>query len=385
MPTYIFYLYSFVIGLGTYDPIFAQDGPFGIVEISLLALGVICIIYYHSNLDVIKCALHKFRYPILIVLFLLFSSIVYSTQNFSDIYIDYKLIASVCSFFLICLIINEKESLIMKSLFFFTLGVSFFVVMSFIGIIPQEYNRYERLLILDENPNSTSSRMALAVLFILHLFVFKSNEYKHVKYIMLLFIPFLFYAILQSGSRGSFVTLLLSLTVMFVYSYINNKRGRIYVFLIGGVSILIFFSFIANTLINMPIYGRLQQSIEEQSVGSRSDIWHDAMKIGYDNFIVGVGEKGYEIEMISRYGYYVDTHNLFICLFVTGGILTCIPFLLFYKNLVECVYRYFLIYKVFFPVILLLFTTFIAVKTGGILYSKSLWYYFALIISCKKV
>ena len=382
IPQKIFFIYSFIIGLGTYDPVFGRDAAIGIVEIALVLLAFCCILYCNKS---IKIALSKAKYPFLLAIIISVSTFIYSITNSIDFVFNHKLIGSVLSFFFIYAIINNdgRSKIIEDSLLFFTLGVCLIAIFAFIGIIPYEFDHNMRLSILGENTNSTSAKMVLAALFIVNLFILSENKYKYFKFILLVPLPILVNNIIQSGSRGSFLILLSALIIAFIYSFVSYKKNRKYIL---GILIIFIsgYSFIFEGVVNSSTYKRLSYSIEEQSIGAREEIWKDAIEIGHDNPIIGVGEIGYKNEMLSNYNYYVDTHNMFIYIYVTGGILACIPLLLFYKELILSVLYFLIRQKNLLPFILLFFATFLALKTGGALYSKNIWYYFALIASFKK-
>jgi O-antigen ligase len=277
-------------------------------------------------------------------------------------------------------VFKNNLKLCYQSLMMFSISCALLSVFSYFGLLGSSYEIInDRALLFGENPNSTSTRMALALLYFFYIFIQDPLNYGKSRYFVLLtFFP-LIMSIVLSGSRGSLLSLIGGIILLVIFSK-NKKYTKVFLTFITIIGISFIISFLSVNKINLD---RFNSFIEEGSTGGREEIWRVAMSIFYDYPFLGVGEAGYLNEMSNRYSIAIDTHNLFIYLLACGGIFSLLLFMLFLSTLFKNVivnYKK----KEVLPLIFLFFILLLMAKTGGVLTYLIMWYLFAIIFSFKK-
>ncbi|CAK7078311.1 MAG: hypothetical protein PARBA_03257 [Parabacteroides sp.] len=363
----ILLLYPFLIGLGTYDPVFGNDAVFGLVELSLILVFFIFVVNIKKNIQYINVVLIL---PFLLVPLLLLSSF-FELKYLGFEMINLRLFFSIFSFVIVIVIAKQlkvKNKDIFKA---FIAGILLVSVFGMLGVISYDVGVNSRWLLGGENSNYTSSRCTFAI--ILSIYVMNTYVNKIKKFIMLVIILFLFFIIINSGSRGS---MLISLFIPFIYIISKYKFNKI-IFLFFILFLVSYYVF-ADIFLESVTYQRLLESAEDNSLGARQSIWQDAIQIFYSNPILGVGEIGYKQEMLYRYKYYLDTHNMYLYVLVCGGLLSIYILVLFHFYLLKIALNAIRNNKNVLPICILLFVILLAAKTGGALYSKNIWFYFSI-------
>jgi hypothetical protein len=213
--------------------------------------------------------------------------------------------------------------------------------------------------------------MAIAFVVLTYIIIENPLHLKFYRFFLGIALPSLFLFVVETGSRGSFVGLLLGVGLFMFLSNLN-----VYIkFFLGIVSVFLFikiFDFIQTTV----LFDRLNAG---DVSGGREEIWTNALEIFYD-FPWGVGEGGYITEMTIRFSSQYDTHNLFIYILVCGGWLSLLLFLYFLKELFQ---KALINLKKGNSLLLIIFVflVFLASKTGGVITYLIMWYFFAVINS----
>ncbi len=363
----ILLLYPFLIGLGTYDPIFGNDAAFGLVELSIILMFSVFVINIKKNIQYLDVTLIL---PFLLVPFLFLSSFV-ELKYLGVEMINLRLFFSILSF-LMMIVITKQLKVQNKEIFkAFIAGILLVSIFGMLGLISYDIGVNSRWSLGGENSNYTSSRCTFAI--ILSIYVMNTYISRMKKLIMFVIILFLFFIIINSGSRGS---MLISLFIPFIYIISKYKFNKVvFVFF---VLVLVSYYIFADIFLESATYQRLLESAEENSLGARQSIWQDAIQIFYSNPVLGVGEIGYKLEMLYRYKYYLDTHNMYLYVLVCGGLLSMYIVVIFHFYLLKIAIKAMKKNKNILPICILLFVILLAAKTGGALYSKNIWFYFSI-------
>lgn len=311
---------------------------------------------------------------IFLVLFFLGALLPYHMQGESVL--NSKFLLAILFFIVLSTFFSDNPKLIEVSLITFGIGAGLLSVFFSFGVLGESaYEvRNDRLILLGENPNSLSVRISLGVLFLVWGVVENGLKLSKILRILLLFpLPFMFNLILASGSKGSFILCLGSVTLyLLLLKNVSKSAKRFIVFLAVIAGLFALSLFFQSTL--------YERFLTSDLTTGRSDIWSEALEI----FMVhpmGVGEVGYKVEIYRRLGVVIDTHNLFLYLLVTGGIIALFALLyflynIFVKNLKKYKTEKNIIYLlIFFSII------FVMSKTGGVLSYLIMWYFFACINS----
>jgi len=366
---FIVLLFSFFLAFGKYD-------PFGTQGLYLDVVLVIVILTIGLSTNVIN-HIHLFRKQIILLsgisIVLLICSLIYGQVYSSYGFFNFKYLSAIIIFWFLSYYfkIHQKERY--YSLLLFAVASSIIAAFYQLGYFDNVIHFDKgRLIIFEENPNSFSSRMAIAFLINVYMIVFNPLNLKKVRYVLLFTLPSLFLVIVDAGSKGSFFALLFGVALMLFLKRTDFVYKVVLIALIGLVGL-----FLVQDLQDTVLLERLS---EEQGLGEREAIWSNALSI-FSDYPFGVGESGFFLEMGLRYSKPIDAHNLFIYLLATGGFISLILFLLFLRTLYFKSY-YLLKRKgdVFFLAIFL-FIIFLASKTGGVFTYLVMWYLFAIINS----
>ncbi len=317
------------------------------------------------------------KYLLLFFIFFTTSTLIYGNAHFSNKpIINIKLLANLVLFFYLVFYFTNDYKLLINSLFIYTITTIGLMSLWYIGIFDNvSFVSKGRLTLFGDNANSISTRVAIAAIFIPY-FVYKNPLwFKKWRYTLLVFLPILLLFVIKSGSRGTFISLIFSLLVMLYYSNISSY-WKISIFgLLATFSILIF-PYMQQQEV---IMSRMQETLAEGDIGGRVSIWVDSLTIFMQNPLFGVGENGFIDEMYIQFRYYKDTHNLFIYLLASGGIISFILYLNFILKILRA--NLLALQKNdSMPFVISIFILLVAAKTGGaityiILYYLLAWSY----------
>lgn len=365
---FLIYLFSFFLGFGKFDPFDTDRIYFSILIIIML----VNIIITSRVLQRIK--LFSYEIILLVIILIIFSlaNMAYLHSGEDDYYFNFKFLSAIIIFWVLSFSFRDNPKLVMNSLLLFAVSCSLIAVFYNFGFL-SSYGQIlnGRLRIFDENPNSISTRMALSATILSYIIIDNPINYSRIRYLLVLAIPSLFLFVVDSGSRGSFILILLGIGLVVIFS----KVKKIYkIFLISFI--LLFF---LNIIFIIQDSGLLIRFENEDLSGGRELIWGNALEI-YNNHIWGVGEGGFVTEMKKKYSDYHDTHNLLLYMLVSGGFVSLILFLMFLWHLLNKVILQ-LKYGDSISLVLFGFMFFLFSKTGGVLTYLLMWYCFAVINS----
>lgn len=370
-------IFSFFLAFGKYDPFSTNGVYFDIIVIVLVST------LFFSKVNVLKFRSVKNQFILLSLIgFYLFIigqlyKINYQGYISDEVYIfNYKYYAAIIIFSQLSLVFKTNTKLMYQSIFVFSLSCAIISCLHYYGYLASSLEfRNGRLIMFEENPNSISSRMAIALVVFFYLIVNDPLKFYHFKFILFLALPFLLFFIIETGSRGSFIAVGLGLFLIILLSKISLKWKTI-LFALSFCIVYYIFGFILST----SLYERFNNSDLD---GGRLAIWANNLEIFYNNPL-GVGEIGYTLESFEHFGMTSDTHNLFLYMLVTGGFIVFILFIFFLQKLFRIS---FINMKDGEPLglMLFIFLLFLMSKTGGILTYLIMWYIFAIINASPRV
>lgn len=371
---FILSLFSLMLAFGVVDPVFGIRASFGLTDFLAAFLVAICFAFYPNK--IIKINNLNTFYLLLILFILFFSATIYGYSSYDKDAFNFKFLICILIYFSLSFLYKKEPMYIHYSLLAFSIGAFLFVVLlSTVYSTNVEFHK-GRIIVFGENPNSTSARFSIAVIFLVYVFINNPFRFPMLRYVAILMSLPIMYMILQSGSRGSVVSVIVSCFILIYFSSI----GKLYKGFIT-LGLVLAFPYVINVIVNAgSISDRLVDSFESGDLAGRDKIWSAALEVIYKNPFIGVGEAGYFQEIRKITGRYIDTHNLILYIFATGGIISLTLFLFFYKNLFVNAFYYFRRQDVL-PIVLLLNVTLIALKTGGALTYMIMWVVFAMVSS----
>lgn len=381
----LLFLFSVFSALGTWNPFVAYDADieepkefFLSQVISILFVGSLFLFNKISTKVVVK-------YHISLILF--FSFMVFSTlmRSFSSLEMEdtiffLKLLLEI----LLCI---KLPSLLVKypkwlyfSIFSFSLICSIIALYYTFGYMEQYLVISKgRIMFWGENPNSTSSRYALAILFMLHIIVRNPFKWKMWRHVFWVTIPPLVNVVIATGSRGSFLILLVCVIVYLWSIHFKHRTYKFFFVLFLPTFLFFSISYYIHNNTDYSMLERLTMSLNEGEDAGRHELNQYTQNIFIDYPLFGTGVKLFQELMASRYSESRTAHNLYLYLLAVSGIVGFAFFFYFLFSLLK--YSLSIRSQEALPLTIFFYILFIAYKTGGILTYMLMWYSFSIIIS----
>lgn len=327
--------------------------------------------------------LQTVKQPVMVLfclwLFLLFQGIINYWHGTSLSVYSFTFLQNIVLFWLISNDLIRNDRLAGKLFISLITGVFLMASLSSFGIglsneINGEIGTY-RLSFFGSNPNSVGNLAALAMLFAISIIMDKTKPFGNKGFLLIITLPSFISILSLSGSRGALVISFVGVFVLFLFQKIALNR-KIMMLLLGSAFVV----FTAMKMMQSDIMQRrIYLTTSEGSLGGREIIWKHALDIFYENPFLGLGNTGYQYEIIQRYGMYMDTHNLFLYFMATGGVIALFLYLIFLFNLFRASRNYYNHRDNVILFALLIVYLFSVFKSGGAINSKLYWIIAAII------
>lgn len=276
--------------------------------------------------------------------------------------------------------LSQNPRLISYGMVFF-LATSLTIAILFITGHLDSYTYWAggRAVIFGENANSYSTRMACSAMFLLYLIVENPLRWGHYRFLFLgLEFP-LIYAILASGSRGSFIMLFVCIILYTSYIPIKLKPLK-WAFSLLMVGMLVYtVVYVIENNHDFSIIERLNSTVETGDDAGRTELSHAALDIFQNNPICGVGAIEFQNLMRSEYALTHTVHNVYWYVLSTTGLIGAMLFCYFLGQIGVMVVKE----RKYRPFALTLFVAMLLIgsKTGGALTYIMMWFVYALSVS----
>lgn len=370
----IAYFLSIALALGTINP-FAlnsvQETPSESILISffsVLFMLVTAINYVKTMPSKIDKRIVVSSLVLIGVIFL--SDVIHGTTDFR-FYFYLKFFVVLLCFFSFILFFKNNPQMIEPCFLVFSISCAILIFFAMTTNFGGNVVTYKgRFVIFGENPNSTSSRMSMAVLFFSNLLF--SKQYKWLLKILISgCILVLFIYIIRSGSRGSFMVTLFGVILMFLSSHGRIGNKTIFV-----VLVILFVSWFLPSLMKNEDVALFDRMEELQGHTSREDLMKQALIIFGDNPIIGVGANGYNEEKAIRGFDHRDSHNIITTILAMGGTMAFVAFVILWLTLFRPTLQN--RRRSLLPLVLNISIFIISLKTGGVITFVLMWYIYAV-------
>ncbi len=384
----------FVLHLFVFSIFFENWKPF---DVSFTIVKITGIVYLLLSLSDLKNFSLKQNKNIIMPLFVLWLWLLLRSMfNISGVntvsWFNFTLLQNIILFWLFINDIIKRPEIVKTLIFSYILGsILLGILLTLgIGVNTDPFYQSNRITFFGANSNSIGNWCATGIVFILGLHVTNIKIKYLYKLTLLSAIPLLISVMLSTGSRGALLSLAIGLLILF-----SGFRSKLYVkamyFVVGVFALNYMVEMIENSEIMFKRFALFMEKGDED----RLNIWGNALQIIYDYPIFGIGYTGYENEMNLRFGYYLDTHNIFLYFLVSGGIIALFIYLYFLKNIFSNILRNKVKNTILFPLSLFALYLFTVFKSGGIINDKSTWlllgfvygfyYYFSKLNAEKKL
>lgn len=243
-----------------------------------------------------------------------------------------------------------------------------------IGIDVEYVEQYARLSLFGENPNGIGIKGAVALMLIFSMAL--QGELRRWELFLAPVASLLILSLVSgTASRGAFLLIFFGGGAMIALVRYSFTRKAILMTLAGLGGIYLFQYFMSNEV----LAERFTLMTEEGQTG-RNDLWIAGWNLFLDNPILGVGRAGFKNGMIRYFGEGMDTHNAFLYVLDTTGIVGFTFFMGFIGRLWGKSIRLYRQQQVIVFLVITLIISFHMFKGGGILTQTYPWFIFSLII-----
>ncbi|MBK6345972.1 MAG: O-antigen ligase family protein [Bacteroidales bacterium] len=343
----------------------------------MIALALLAVISFSSRKTYDYNMLKKYLNPLFIFSIILIAPFLYNYQDYSDYFtILMSIVLNVVFFWFIGNLVVREPIIGYNMILAFISGVLFasFLYILNIGVAFEE----GRMTIFGENPNKLGIFAVIAVCLLFPPYL-KISGYGKKRYFLLLFLVPLLNMIAQTGSRVTFLGLMLSL-VFYILLKRSRNTGKTIVYIVLGVAAiyLLFTYFMTFDILRE----RLISTVEDQDVSGRDRIWESIWPLIVKSPAIGVGIGGYIDYAHWVFGQNRSPHNVFIEIMAYTGVAGLFAFLVFGYNLFRDGYKILIEQKFALPFIYILFLGMVFM-TGQALNVKAYWMIYLYIISSR--
>lgn len=338
------YSYFFSVNVENLDPL----GTGGVFSISKL-IGIIYLIAvfpsYKILLFLTKRNLYFFWPIILFFAWLTVISIV-NINSFSSRIIEVAMLLNILIFFAI---VNHarKDSLVLdKAMYALAIGSIFTSLLLLFGIgLTESDDPIARFTFFNAGPNELGIKLATGAIVLVVMSVQNYLRFsKAHRYLLILFVPLLFFTIAQTGSRTAFLVPLVSGLIWFFFK-IAATRNKFVAVATGVPALALVFLplvFFALQLSEVMVdrIGKIGGS-GDFSPNGRIFLWTRFFSAIQDNLYFGNGLSGFDLLSNRLFGWVESPHNVLLEVMLYTGLIGLTIYLLFILRIVGASYRLF--------------------------------------------
>lgn len=373
----ILIVFSILLAFGTLDPVFPVGSPVNTIDI-FFVLFIFTFIFMRFK-DFLRIFFSIDFYLLAFVfIFFILAQVINGYSVLLKPLVNYKFFLCILFFLIVSKYFSKNPKAIHHTMIAFSVSCFVFsLIVLFLS--PELYQIHKgQLIVLDENPNSTSSRLVIAVTYVLYFIMRNPFNLGQLRFFGLLLLPSLVSMIVLSGSRGSLLSMLLGAYVIFLLTDIGKIKKIVLTLIFFGFSLYLF----KKILVSEELGSRWEAALDGDTAG-RTDVWSAVIDISYNNPL-GVGETGYIEKINNLFGYHIDTHNLFLYVLVCGGYISLFLFSILWIRVLIKSLRVYLYSKDILPMVMFVSILFLVSKTGGVITFLLFWFVFALINGYQK-
>ena len=205
---------------------FGKFDPFGIGWIKdIVTVALILFIFFVT--DVIQ-NIKYYKYQLFLLFsigfFIFIGDLFYGYSRFYEEFFLLKYFSAIIVFWVLSYLFIKYKEICYTSLLTFSLTNSLIVLLYFFGYLNKYINiRSGRLYIFEENPNSVSTRISIAFIILLYFIVENPKRKGKIRLLLMIPFPFLLLFIVDTGSRSSFLAVIIGSFLILLLSKIKAK------------------------------------------------------------------------------------------------------------------------------------------------------------------
>jgi len=332
-----FFIYFIIFSLPFY---LARFSVFGIPTNILEAMIVILfLLFLFKNFKVLYSLLFISYSFFQIGIILLFVGLILSIFQSNDIFSSLGIIKSwfvipLLFYIVVKSVLKNKDEKI-KALLALLLSGTLISIIGLVYFILENLTYDNRLQAFYEHPNMLAMIIAITAI----ILISKLKVQKEKLLFIILFL--LFFILYMTASLGAWIGLLLALIFYFLsikYLILNTKHIHYILYIIIAIGLLLP---IGSIFTNPWEMGR-------NSYASRLMVWQASAEIIKDNFVLGIGQADFQdkyLEYQKKFEPYLEwavphPHNLFLQIWLMGGIISLIGFIIILVNVFRKITNY---------------------------------------------
>lgn len=320
----------------------------------------------------------RFLNPLFIFALILLVPYLYNYNEYISTFTSLSsVLLNILFFWFIGNMVVRNPILAYRMILFFIIGI-FFSSILFLLDVGIDYEE-GRMTIFGENQNKIGIFSALAVLYILSTVFENYRGYKNRRLFLILFLIPLINMIAETGSRVTFIGLMLSLLIFILLRQSGNSIKKIAFILAGGIVLYLLFDYFMSFEI---MRDRLMNTYEDQDLAGRDRIWELLWPLFKSSPVFGVGIGGYAEYATLVFGQLRSPHNVFVEVLVYSGLAGFTAFMFFLFRIFRDGMKIFTEQRFAFPLLTFMFLMMVFM-TGQGLNVKSFWMIFLYVVSVK--
>jgi O-antigen ligase len=298
-------------------------------KITIVGLLLVSLLNLRSTLRVSYLRLSL--YMPLLVFFILLTIMNYlnRTADFKE-YFNMPLFLNILIFVILSNLSIKYPDVILKGFLALTLGTFILSVLFTFGV-GVEQTPDDRFTIFNDNPNYVGIRSSIALLTLIYVIFYNKLKLGKNRFWFLLLFPTLILLLISTGSRVSFISLVLGI-IIFIFPVTNKiSLNRLIITLVSIAAFIFVWIFYLKDSV---IIERLNNFLFKGDLANRDLIWDHVIKILKNKPLFGVGKTGYDSAITQVMGSVASPHNLILELLSNTGIIGLLVFLLFLLQII---------------------------------------------------
>ena len=372
------YLYFFSINIENFN-------LYGYGSISFFS-GLIYLLAILPSIKVMSSLNNNLRYflPIMIYFVWLVINSLINVNWYSARVFDVAFFLNIVFFFAIVNHASKDKLVLEKAFFVFSLGSIFTATLLFFGIGAEQTDeglRAARTTFFNAGPNELAIKLVTGAIIIVSMIIQDILGLGKVRYLLALFLPLIFIAVLETGSRTALLVMPIA-GLTWLFFRVVSSRYKVLALISGTIAfIAIFIPIIFFALQNQVTLDRIAITGGRGDFGEfgRFFLWAGFFNLLGENLLFGNGLSGFDLITFKYFGFLESPHNVLLEVLLYTGIVGLIIYALFIYRTVYASYRLYKDQGRLLP-ILLLPTIFAYSMALQALTEKICWLAFAYIV-----
>ncbi|MFA7686568.1 MAG: O-antigen ligase family protein [Moheibacter sp.] len=297
LQNFLLYLFFFSLNFEIWDPL-NTNGNFSVAKFTgfLYAFSLIPKLQYFFTTH--KSIIIYARMLLILYVFICIMNFI-NMNYFSSDFLFFSFFQNILLFLLVISHERLSPGVLEKGFIVFFFGSLVLAACFYLGI-GLEVNIEGRVSLFGDNENIIGVRMVVSALMLTHILLKYRNKVSKFIYTILplAYIP-LVTLTLNTGSRLSFISLFLGISVIFI---LYKNRGTFSKILILGIGVIAAVFLFEIAMESEVLGARLAKTGEEGNLAGRDNIWLAILPLIENNWILGVGRTGY----IEYYIHYLE-------------------------------------------------------------------------------